>query len=128
MFIKALFLLFNFFLYREVFRKRLQFSCIWMNKVIKTTSTQLKGGFPLSRHFVVRTHVSFTRVDKLKTLYGRSRVYIKLEPRLTFTSTRGLSYIASILFTRVGTEKITRVSEPRKKGTGISAGNISVPS
>ena len=34
-------------------------------------------------------------------LYGRSRIYVKVEPRSTSTFTRGLSYIASISFTRV---------------------------
>ena len=62
-----------------------------------------KGGFPLPRNFpYVRTT---TRVNKIGTMYGRSRVYVKVEPRSTFTYTRGLSYIASISFTRV---KITR--------------------
>ena len=39
-------------------------------------------------------------------MYERSRVNVKVEPRSTFTFTRGLSYIASILFTRV---KFSRV-------------------
>ena len=34
-------------------------------------------------------------------MYGRSRVNVKVEPRSTFTFTRGLSYTASILFTSV---------------------------
>ena len=54
-----------------------------------------------------------TRVNKIETMYGRSRVNVKVEPRSTFTFTRGLSYIASISFTRVKftcvrTKKITR--------------------
>ena len=52
-----------------------------------------------------------THVNKIETLYGRSRVYVKVEPRSTFTFTRGLSYITSISFTHVNftcvrTEKI----------------------
>ena len=54
------------------------------------------GGFPLSRDFSVGT-----RVNKIDTMYGRSRVNVKVEPRSTFTFTRDLSYIASISFTRV---------------------------
>ena len=42
-----------------------------------------------------------TRVNKTETMYGRSRVNIKVEPRSTFTFTGGLSYIASISFTHV---------------------------
>ena len=42
-----------------------------------------------------------TRVNEIETLYGRSRVYVEVEPRSTFTFTGGLSYIASILFTHV---------------------------
>ena len=62
-----------------------------------------KGGFPLPRNFpYARTT---TRVNEIGTMYGRSRVYVKVEPRSTFTYTRGLSYIASISSTRV---KITR--------------------
>jgi len=34
-------------------------------------------------------------------MYGMSLVYVKVEPRSTFTFTRGLSYIAYISFTRV---------------------------
>ena len=60
-----------------------------------------KGGFPLSRNFYVHTHVNFTRVNKTETMYGRSRVNVKVEPPSTFTFTRGLSYIASFSFTRI---------------------------
>ena len=56
--------------------------------------------------FSARTHVSFTRVNKIETMYGRSRINVKVEPRSSFTFTSVLSYIASILFTRV---KLTRV-------------------
>ena len=76
--------------------------------VAKNASAEinLKGGFPLSRNFSVRTHVNFTRVNKMETMYGRSRVYVKVEPRSTFTLTRALSYIASISFTRLRREKL----------------------
>ena len=42
-----------------------------------------------------------TRVNKIETLYGRSRVYVEVELRSNFTFTCGLSYIASISFTNV---------------------------
>ena len=60
-----------------------------------------KGGFPLLRNFYVSTHVNFTRVNKIKAMYGRSRVNVKVEPRSIFTLTRGVSYIAYIQFTHV---------------------------
>ena len=50
-----------------------------------------KGGFPLSRNFYVHTRVNFTRINKIDKMYGRSRVKVKVEPRSTFTFTRGLS-------------------------------------
>ena len=60
-----------------------------------------KGGFPLLRNFYVSTHVNFMRVNKIKAMYGRSRVNVKVEPRSTFTLTCGVSYIAYISFTQV---------------------------
>ena len=65
----------------------------------------------LSLNFYTRTHVNFTRVNKIEAMYGRSRVRVKVERGLTFTFTRGLSYIASISFihvkfTCVRTEKL----------------------
>ena len=41
-----------------------------------------------------------THVNKIETMFGRSRVNVKVEHRSTFTFTRGLSYIAPISFTR----------------------------
>ena len=41
------------------------------------------------------------RINKIKAMYGRSRVNVKVEPRSTFTLTRGVSYIAYISFTQV---------------------------
>ena len=65
----------------------------------------------LSLNIYTRTHVNFTRVNKIEAMYGRSRVRVKVERGLTFTFTRGLSYIASISFmhvkfTCVRTEKL----------------------
>ena len=59
----------------------------------------------------MRTHVNFTRVNNIETMYGRSGVNVKVESRSTLTFTRGLSYIASIsltgvYFTCVRTEKV----------------------
>ena len=56
-------------------------------------------------------NVNFTGVNKIEAMYGRSRVSVKVERGLTFTFTRGLSYIASISFihvkfTCVRTEKL----------------------
>ena len=63
--------------------------------------TLSKSGFPPSRNFYVRKQVNFTRVNKIETMYGRSRVNVKVELRSTFKVTRCLSYIASFSFTRV---------------------------
>ena len=72
-----------------------------------------KGGFPLSRNFSVRKHVNFSRVKKIEAMYERPRIKVKVERCSTLTFTRGISYLASILFTRVNfkcvrTGKITR--------------------
>ena len=53
------------------------------------------------RNFYVRTHVNFLRVNKVETMHARSRAKVKVEPRSTFTFMGGLSYIASISFTRL---------------------------
>ena len=37
----------------------------------------------LSRNFYVCTLVSFTRVNKIEVIYGRSRTLVKVEPRST---------------------------------------------
>ena len=63
----------------------------------------------------MRTHVNYTRVNRIKTMYGRSRVNV--EPSSTFTFTRGLSYIASISFTRVN---VTCVGTEKLRGSGIN--------
>ena len=55
----------------------------------------------LSLNFYTRTHVNFTRVNKIEAMYGRSSVSVKVERGLTFTFRRGLSYIASISFMNV---------------------------
>jgi len=60
---------------------------------------------PLSRNFYVRTHVYFTYVNKIVTMYEVPRVNVKVERGSTFTITRCLSYIASILLTCVRTLK-----------------------
>ena len=79
-----------------------------------------KGLFPLSRNFSMRTHVDFTRANKIEAMYERPQVNAKVEPRSTFTFTRGLSYIASILFTRVNftclrTEKLRYIGNKTLK-------------
>ena len=59
-----------------------------------------QGWFPLTRNFSVRTLVNFTRVHKIEAMYERLRVNVRVERGSTFTFMRGLSYIASIFFTR----------------------------
>ena len=49
----------------------------------------------------MRTHVNFTRVNKIETMHVRLLVNVKVEPRSTFTFMGGLSYIASISFMRL---------------------------
>ena len=46
----------------------------------------------------MRTHVNFTRVTKIEMMYERPHVNVKVERDSTFTFTRYLRYIASILF------------------------------
>ena len=57
----------------------------------------------MSRNFYVRTHVKFTRVNEIETMYERRRVNVKLSALgSTLTFTRGLTAcIVSILVTRV---------------------------
>ena len=55
----------------------------------------------LSRNFSVRTQAKFTRVNDIEVVYERPRENVKVERGSTFTFTRDLSYIVSILFTRV---------------------------
>ena len=50
----------------------------------------------MSRNFYVST-----LVNKIEAMYGRPRVNVKVERGSTFTFTRDLRYIASILFTWV---------------------------
>ena len=49
----------------------------------------------------MRTHLNFKGVNKIETMYERSRVSVKVEQGSTFTFTRDLPYIVSISFTRV---------------------------
>ena len=55
-----------------------------------------KDGLPLRRNFFVRT-----RVNRIEEMYGESLGNVKVEPSSTFTFSRGLSYIASILLAQV---------------------------
>ena len=61
----------------------------------------LKGCFPPSRIFSVRTHVKFTRVNEKEAMYERPRANVKVEEGSTFALTRNLPYIVSIVFTCV---------------------------
>ena len=49
----------------------------------------------------MRTHVNFNRENKIEAMYGKSPVNVKVEPRSTFTFTRGLLFTVSISFTHV---------------------------
>ena len=51
----------------------------------------------MSRNFYVRTHVDFTRLNKIEAMFGREREHVKVELRSTLTFTRGLSFITFIL-------------------------------
>ena len=46
----------------------------------------------------MRTHVNCTRVTEIEVMYERTCVNVKVERDSTFTFTRYLPYIASILF------------------------------
>ena len=67
----------------------------------------------------MRSHVNFPRVNKIETMYGSPRVNVKVEPRSTFTFTRGLSYIASSSFTRVNF-RCVRTEKLRDSGNQLS--------
>ena len=60
---------------------------------------------PLSRNFSVHTNGKFIRVNIIETRYGRPRVYVKVEPRSSFTVTRAFSYIASFSFMHFRSKK-----------------------
>ena len=45
------------------------------------------------------------RVNKVETMYGRSRINVKVEPHSIFTFTCCLSYIVSISFTHLNLTK-----------------------
>ena len=66
-------------------------------------------------NFYEGTHVNFTRINKIETMHVRSRGNVKVEARSTLTFMGGLSYIASISFTRVNfpcvcTEKLREIN------------------
>ena len=71
-----------------------------------------KGGFPLSHNFYVRTHLNFKGVNKIETVYERSSVNLKVEPRSTFTfyAWPFIHYLYVIYARSQG--KITRQSQP----------------
>ena len=52
--------------------------CLWW-QVFSYSSFVPKGRFLLSDNFSLRSHVNFTRVNKVETMYGRSRVNAKVE-------------------------------------------------
>ena len=83
----------------------IQSLCVWRTPLGSAPAVlRIRFLLPLSCSFYVRT-----RVNKIETMFERSRVNVKVEPRSTFTFTRGCSYIASILLiTRV---KFTWVAE-----------------
>ena len=49
----------------------------------------------------MRTHVNFTRVNKIEVMYDRPRVNVRVKRGSTFAFTRNVPYITSISFTRV---------------------------
>ena len=67
----------------------------------------------------MRTHVKFACVNEIEAMYERPRVNVKVERGSTFTLRVDRSYIASkpaliasILFTRVHTEKLRGSGNP----------------
>ena len=67
----------------------------------------------------MRTHVTFACVNEIEAMYERPRVNVKVERGSTFTLRVDRSYIASkpaltasILFTRVHTEKLRDSGNP----------------
>ena len=76
-----------------------------------------KSGLPLSHSFYVRTHLNFTRVNKIEAMYKRSRVNVEFYPRSTFTFYAWplIHYLyviyASKFFVR-SQGKVTRQSQP----------------
>ena len=65
-----------------------------------------------------RTPVKFTRVNEIEARYERPRVNVKVERGSTFTSTRDLPYIFSLLFTRLRTEKSRDSGNPPQQTWG----------
>ena len=53
--------------------------CFFWWQVLSYSSFVPKGRFLLSHNFYWRTHVNFTRVNKVETMYGRSRLNAKVE-------------------------------------------------
>ena len=63
----------------------------------------------------MRTHVNFTRVNKIEVISDRPRVNVTVKRGSTFAFTRDLPYIAFILFTCVN---ITYVSTLKLRNSG----------
>ena len=66
----------------------------WFGLFITSPECREEGNF--RQFFSVRTHVNFTRVNKIEAMNERPRVNVRVERGSTFTFMRGLSYIASI--------------------------------
>ena len=64
----------------------------------------------MSRYFSLRR-----RVNEIEAIYERAHVSVKVERGSTFTYTRDLPYIVSILFTRV---KFTCLRTEKLRGSG----------
>ena len=114
---------------RTAGRRRRQTSCVWqtwqgyhlwvlswssLNTKVSGPSQKdlFKGKWSLAKscfkqNYCHACHTRFAVFFPLPSccvsslMYGRSRIYVKVKPRSTSTFTRGLSYIASISFTRV---------------------------
>ena len=62
----------------------------------------------------MRTHVKFTCVNEIETMYERPRVNMKVERGPTFAFTRDLPYIVFFLFTRIKIYVRTQVKITRQ--------------
>ena len=65
------------------------------------SNTRLARQVPLLCNFYVHGDITFTHVNKIETMYKRSRENVKVERGSTFKFTRDLSYMSSMLLTRV---------------------------
>ena len=93
-----------------------EFPLVSFHRLPVALANEILRRYKLARiNFHLRIHVNFMRVNKIEAMYGNSRVNVKVDLRSTFTFTRSVSYIASILFKRV---LFTRVNTCKLRVSG----------